>query len=95
MRRALERRMTDANPATAKQILDLLGDVPPEALERLLATGASIHEIAAAAVVMDDDDALADAPGESSRIREICAILEEHVVDRIDDAGEQREIAHT
>ena len=87
--------MTDSIPVTAKQILDLLGDVPPEAVERLLATGASIEEIAAAALVLEDDDALEDEQPEPSRIREICAILEEHVVDRIDEADEQREIART
>ena len=87
--------MTDSLHVTATQILDLLGDVPPEAVERLRATGASIDEIAIAAAAMDDDEALDDEQRGQPRIREVCAILEEHVVERIDDADEQRDIART
>ncbi|MBV8762919.1 MAG: hypothetical protein JO257_36880 [Deltaproteobacteria bacterium] len=83
--------------ATGAELLDLLGDVSPDALARLLATAATVDEVAAELAALEDEDALGEhehaAP--SPRRREIRAVLEELALERIDALEDDREMART
>lgn len=84
-------------PASAAEILGLLGELEPVTLEKLLATGATISEVAAAVNAIEDEDAFGEihhAPL-SSREAEVRAILEELVFDDAEEREEEREIART
>ena len=83
--------------ATAAELLDLLGDVSPDALAKLLATTATVDEVAAELAALEDADAFGEEPhaDASPRRREIRAVLEELALERIDAAEDDRDIART
>ena len=84
-------------PASAAEIFGLLGEVEPLTLDQLLATGATIHEVAAAVNAIEDEDAFGEihhAPL-SSREAEVRAILEELVFEIAEEREAEREIART
>lgn len=66
--------------ATAAHVTELLGEVDPITLEKLLATGASTDEIAEAMVEIEDEDAFGEVhrTPSSPRVQEVRSILEEH-----------------
>lgn len=83
--------------ASAGEIFGLLGELEPLTLERLLATGATIAEVAAAINAIEDEDAFGEthhAPL-SSREAEVRAILEELVFENAEEQESEREIART
>lgn len=75
-------------PATATEIFALLGEVEPVTLDKLLATRATISEVAAAVSAIEDEDAFADTHHEPSSPREaeVRAILEELVFESSEEA---------
>lgn len=85
------------HPATAAELFDLLGDVSPDALERLLATTATVDEIASELAAIEDEEGFGEQPhlDVSSRRREVRAVLEELALERIEASEDEREIANT
>jgi hypothetical protein len=88
---------TVQRPASATEIFGLLGELEPFTIERLLATKATIGEVAAAVNALEDEDAFGEthrAPS-SSREAEVRAILEELVFEDAEEREAEREIART
>ncbi|HEU4727841.1 MAG TPA: THUMP domain-containing protein, partial [Kofleriaceae bacterium] len=72
-------RSRTPHPASASEIVDLLGELEPLTLEKLLATGATIGEVAEAVSAIEDEDAFGEihhAPS-TPREAEVRAILED------------------
>jgi hypothetical protein len=74
-------RVATDRPATAAEVTNLLGEIDPIAVERLVATGATIDEIAQAATDLDDEVEFAESSrvASSPREAELRAILDELV----------------
>lgn len=64
-------------PASASEVQALLGEIDPMVVARVLATNASVDEIAEAARGNDDGGELSFLPASSSRVAEVRAILDE------------------
>lgn len=72
--------MPTTNSATASDVNRLLGDdVEPLVLERILETGASPDEIGEALRYVEDERGFGEEPHQpsSSRVAEVCAVLQE------------------
>jgi hypothetical protein len=84
-------------PATAADIVALLGELEPLAIDRLLATGATSAEVAEAVSAIEDEDAFGEIHHEPSSPREaeVRAILEELVFETVEEREDEREIART
>jgi hypothetical protein len=84
-------------PATAAEIIGVLGEIEPLTLDRLLATGATASEVANAVLAIEDEDSFGEAhhSPSSPREAEVRAILEEEVFDDIDERESEGDIAHT
>jgi len=84
-------------PATATEIIAVLGEVESPILERLLATGATASEVANAVLAIEDEDSFVEAhhSPSSPREAEVRAILEEEIFDELDERESEAEIAHT
>ncbi|HTR52360.1 MAG TPA: hypothetical protein VMJ10_16720 [Kofleriaceae bacterium] len=84
-------------PATAADLLEMLGEIDPIALDKLLAIGASAAEVAEAAIAIEDEDAFGELHREPSspRAAEVRAILEELVFEKTEDADDESEVART
>ena len=69
--------MTDPTPATANDVLRMLGDVDPLIVERILATGASPDEIVEALRSVEDEIGFGEESHEpsSGRVAEIRALM--------------------
>jgi tRNA(Ser,Leu) C12 N-acetylase TAN1 len=83
--------------ATASEIIDLLGEVEPLTLEKLLTTHATIDEVAEAVSAIEDEDAFGEthhAPS-TPREAEVRAILEDLVFENVEEQESEREIART
>ncbi len=82
-------------PATAGDIVEILGDLEPLTIDRLLATGATSDEIAAAAAAIEEEDAFGEIHREPSSPREaeVRAILLELVFEDTEEQESEREIA--
>ena len=86
------------HPASAAEIVGLLGELEPLTLDKLLATGATIYEVAEAVNAIEDDE---DAFGEihhapsSSKEAEVRALLEDLVFETFEERESEREIART
>jgi hypothetical protein len=78
--------------ATSANVTELLGEIDPITMERLLATGASADEIAEAVVEVEDEDAFGEAHRVPStpRVAQVRAILEEHVFEDLEDEFDAR-----
>jgi hypothetical protein len=90
-------RTGTVRPATRAEIVELLGELEPLTLERLVATGASIDEVAEAVSAIEDEDAFGEihhAPS-TPREAEIRAILEELLFEDFEERESEREIART
>lgn len=84
-------------PASAAEILDLVGEIEPLTLDKLLATRATISEIAAAVDAIEDEDGfgtMSHAPL-SPREAEVRAILEAFVFENADEREDEYEIERT
>jgi len=83
--------------ATSEEILELLGELEPLTLERLVATGATIGEVAEAVAAIEDEDAFGEIehPPSSAREAEVRAILEDLVFEDFEEREAEREIART
>ena len=68
-----------SNPATADDVLRIVGDVDPLIVERILATGASADEIGEALREVEDEQGFGEGIHISSspRVSEVRAVLEE------------------
>jgi hypothetical protein len=64
-------------PASSNEVQALLGEVDPMVVARVLATNASVDEIAEAVRGNDDGGELSFLPASSSRVAEVRAILDE------------------
>lgn len=66
-------------PATAADVLRLLGDVDPMIVARVLATNASVEEIGEALTTVEDEAGFGEAPHQPSsfRVSDVIAILDE------------------
>jgi len=84
-------------PATATEIIGVLGEVDAPILERLIATGATASEVANAVLAIEDEDSFGESHHSPSTPREaeVRAILEEEIFDEIDERESESEIAHT
>lgn len=93
----LNRQAVPPTPASATEIFGLLGELEPLTLEKLLATGATITEVAAAVNAIEDEDAFGEThhPPLSSREAEVRAILEELVFEDAEERESESEIART
>ena len=94
--RVATRSRTD-HPASASEILDLLGELAPLTLEKLLATRATIGEVAEAVSAIEDEDAFGEvhhAPS-TSREAEVRAILEELLFEDFEERESESPIART
>jgi tRNA(Ser,Leu) C12 N-acetylase TAN1 len=90
------RSRTD-QPASASEIVDLLGELEPLTLEKLVATGATIGEVAEAVSAIEDEDSFGElhhAPS-SPREAEVRAILEDLVFESFEERESERDIART
>lgn len=78
--------------ATAANVTELLGEIDPITMDRLLATGASADEIAEAVDEVQDEDAFGEEPRQPSspRVAQVRAILEEHVIEDLEDEFDAR-----
>jgi hypothetical protein len=93
----LNRSAVPRTPASATEIFGLLGELEPLTLDKLLATGATIYEVAAAVNAIEDEDAFGEihhAPLSSSEA-EVRAILEELVFENAEEREAERDIART
>jgi len=83
--------------ATAADLIELLGELDPIALDKLLSTGATVDEVAEAAIALEDEDAFGELHHEPSspRAAEVRAILEELVFEKSEDADDASEVART
>ena len=73
------------NPATSGDVNQLLGEIDPLVLERILATGATPDEIGEALRVVEQERGFGEEPYEPSspRVAEVRALLQElSVLDR-------------
>jgi hypothetical protein len=66
-----------AIPANAGEVQALLGEIDPMVVARVLATNASVDEIAEAVRGIDEGGELSFLPASSSRVAEVRAILDE------------------
>lgn len=85
------------HPATRSEIVELLGELEPLTLERLVTTGATLDEVAEAVCAIEDEDAFGEihhAPS-TPREAEIRAILEELLFEDFEEREAEREIART
>lgn len=85
------------HPATASEIIELLGEVEPLTLEKLLATRATIGEVAEAVSAIEDEDTCGEvhhAPS-TSREAEVRVILEDLVFETVEERQSERAIART
>jgi hypothetical protein len=83
--------------ATADEIVELLGELEPLIIEKLLATRATLDEVAEAAAAIEDEDSFGEvghAPS-SPREAEVRAILEDLVFETVEEREAEREIART
>ncbi len=85
------------HPASAAEIVELLGELEPLTLEKLLATGATISEVAEAINAIEDEDAFGEIHHAPSSAREagVRAILEDLVFETFEERESEREIART
>lgn len=84
-------------PATASELVALLGELEPLTLEKLLATGATVGEVAEAVSAIEDEDAFGEihhAPS-TPQLAEVRAILEDLVFENFEERESEREIART
>lgn len=90
-------RSRTVHPATAAEILELLGELEPLTLEKLLATGATFDEVAEAVSAIEDEDAFGEVHHGPSTPREaeVRAILEELVFEDFEERESERGIART
>jgi tRNA(Ser,Leu) C12 N-acetylase TAN1 len=87
----------DGHPASAVEIVSLLGQVEPLTLDQLLATGATIDEIAEAVSAIEDEEAVGEehhAPT-TAREAEVRAILEDLMFESFEEREAEREIVRT
>ena len=66
------------NPATSADVNELLGEIDPLVLERILATGATPEEIGEALMVVEQERGFGEEPHEPSspRVTEVRALLQ-------------------
>jgi len=85
------------HPATASEIVELLGELEPLTLEKLVATGATLDEVAEAVSAIEDEDAFGEThhPPSTAREAEVRAILEDLVFENFEERESEREIART
>jgi hypothetical protein len=84
-------------PATAIDVSEMLGEIDPLAMERLLATGASVIEIASAIHAIEDEVELGELSRDpvSPREAQARAVLEDLVFDSPDEEPDVEHIART
>jgi hypothetical protein len=90
--------MTDQiRPATATELVALLGELEALTVERLLATRATADEVAEAVSAIEDEDAFGKVHHQPSSPREaeVRAILEEVLFEDVEEREAEREIART
>ncbi len=95
--RELAVRLRTDDRATASEIVALLGELEPLTLDRLLATGATLGEIAEAVSAIEDEggfDEIHHAPS-TPREAEVRAILQELVFEDFEERESEREIMRT
>lgn len=93
----LAARAGTGHPATASEIVALLGELEPLALEKLLATGATIGQVAEAVSAIEDEDAIGEvhrAPS-TPQEAEVRAVLGALVFEDVEERESEREIART
>lgn len=86
-----------ARVATAADLIAILGELEPIAIDRLLATAATVDEVTAAAAALEDEEGFGETHHEPSSPREaeVRAILEELVFENAEDRDAEREISMT
>lgn len=95
--RELAVRLRTDDRATASEIVALLGELEPLTLDKLLATGATLGEIAEAVSAIEDEggfDEIHHAPS-TPREAEVRAILQELVFEDFEERESEREIMRT
>ena len=92
--RIAARTRTD-RAVTAAELADLLGELEPLTIEKLIATRATIDEVAEAVSAIEDEDTFGELHHEPSSPRqaEVRAILEELVFEDVEEGESEREIA--
>lgn len=87
----------DGHPASALEIVELLGQVDSLTLDQLLATGATIGEIAEAVSAIEDEEAVGEELPAPSTVREaeVRAILEDLMFESFEEREAEREIVRT
>ncbi len=90
-------RLRGDHRATREEIAELLGDLGRLTVDQLLATGATIGEIAEAISAIEDEDAFGEMhhPPSTPREAEVRAILEDLVFENFEEQASEREIART
>lgn len=85
------------HPASTPELIDLLGAVEPITLDRLLATGATIAEVAEAVSAIEDEQAFGEVHHSPStpRVAEVQAILEDLMFESFEEREDEREIVRT
>ena len=85
------------HPASAAELIGLLGELEPLTLEKILATGATIDEVAEAVNAIEDEDSFGELrhPPSSSKEAEVRAILEDLVFENFEERESERDIART
>ncbi len=93
----LDARSPTVHPASATEIVDLLGDVEPLTLEKLLATGATIGEVAEAVSAIEDEDSFGEVHHAPSTAREaaVRAILEDLMFETFEERESERGVIRT
>ncbi|MGE3765293.1 MAG: THUMP domain-containing protein [Kofleriaceae bacterium] len=90
-------RKQTQHPATSSELVELLGELEPLTLEKLLATRATADEVAEAVSAIEDEDGFGEvhhAPS-TPREAEVRAILEDLVFESFEEQESEREIART
>jgi tRNA(Ser,Leu) C12 N-acetylase TAN1 len=87
-------RARTEHPATAAELASLLGELEPGTLEKLLATGATLGEVAEAVSAIEDEETAGEAQHAPSTAREaaVRAILEDRLLEEFEEQQTEREI---
>jgi tRNA(Ser,Leu) C12 N-acetylase TAN1 len=93
--REVSGRSGGGHRASAREVTDLLGELDALVIEKIVATGATVDEIAEAASAIEDEEGFGEMSRtpSSPREAEVRAILEELVFEDIEDREAESEVA--
>lgn len=90
-------RVSAGHPATASEIVELLGEIEPLTVQKLVATHATIEEVAEAVSAIEDEATVGEVHHAPATTREaaVRAILEALMFESFEEWESEREIART